>query len=67
MDLAHTLLRAQLAVSVHEADGTPVDATGAAAVRAGRSDLWGMRSQRLFLGQVKLEDEHCQSIKLDSG
>ncbi|KAK9832555.1 hypothetical protein WJX81_008597 [Elliptochloris bilobata] len=28
VDLAHTLLRAQLAVSVHEADGTPVNATG---------------------------------------
>ena len=36
VDLAHTLLRAQLAVSVHEADGTPVDATGAGALRAGR-------------------------------
>ena len=34
VDLAHTLLRAQLAVSVHEADGTPVDATGAADMRA---------------------------------
>ena len=44
VDLAHTLLRAQLAVSVHEADGTPVDATGAAAVRAGLSGYWRMRS-----------------------
>ena len=44
VDLAHTMLRAQLAVSVHEADGTPVDATGAAAVRAGLSGYWRMRS-----------------------
>ena len=43
VDLAHTLLRAQLAVSVHEADGTPVDVTGAADVRAECSGLWGLR------------------------
>lgn len=51
---AHMLLRAQLAVSVHEADGAPVDATGAPHRCAGPSQLACCETECMNCGTLLL-------------